>query len=154
MIIRKYQESDFNEIARLFYDTVHTINRKDYSEEQLNVWADGQPDRNKWNSSLLEHLCIVAVIDGQIAGFGDIDKSGYLDRLYVHKDFQGMKVGTVICDSLEQQAQGLTISVHASITALPFFMKRGYQAIKEQQVERRGIMLTNFICEKKTKKLH
>lgn len=23
-----------------------------------------------------------------IVGFGDIDKSGYLDRFYVHKDYQ------------------------------------------------------------------
>lgn len=37
MIVRKYQSLDCEEMAQLFYDTVHTINRKDYSKEQLDV---------------------------------------------------------------------------------------------------------------------
>lgn len=44
MIIRKYQSLDCEEMAQLFYDTIHTINRKDYSKEQLDVWADGKVD--------------------------------------------------------------------------------------------------------------
>ncbi|MBC5997650.1 GNAT family N-acetyltransferase [Romboutsia ilealis] len=39
MEIREYKTSDCNEIADLFYNTVHYINSKDYTEEQLNVWA-------------------------------------------------------------------------------------------------------------------
>lgn len=41
-----------------------------------------------------------------------------------------------------------TIVTHASITARPFFEKRGYRVVKEQQVERRGIRLTNFVMKK------
>lgn len=37
MIIRKYQPSDCKELADLFYNTVHTVNAKDYTKEQLNV---------------------------------------------------------------------------------------------------------------------
>lgn len=44
MLIRNYQPSDCKEIAELFYNTVHTINAKDYTKEQLNVWATGQVD--------------------------------------------------------------------------------------------------------------
>ena len=31
----------------------------------------------------------------------------------------------------------------------PFFEKRGYRVVKEQQVERQGILLTNYVMEKK-----
>jgi hypothetical protein len=31
----------------------------------------------------------VAVVNNKIAGFGDITMDGYLDRLYVHKDYRG-----------------------------------------------------------------
>lgn len=44
MIIRKYQQKDCKEITELFYNTVHTVNSKDYSEEQLNAWATGKVD--------------------------------------------------------------------------------------------------------------
>lgn len=147
MILRKYQPADCRELTELFYRTVHIINAKDYTEEQLNAWADGQADLEKWNKSFLEHYSIVAEEEGRIVGFGDIDQTGYLDRLYVHADYQGRGIATAICEQLEQTVRGRLVT-HASITAKPFFEKRGYQVIKEQKVERKGIFLTNFVMEK------
>lgn len=143
MIIREYQSSDCEELTKLFYNTVHTVNAKDYTEEQLDAWATGQVDLNKWDQSLREHYSIVAVENEMLVGFGDIDKSGYLDHLFVHADYQGKGIGTMICNRLEQAVSG-NIITHASITARPFFEKRGYRVVKEQQVERQGVFLTNF----------
>lgn len=147
MQLRKYKTSDCEQLAELFYNTVHSVNAKDYTEEQLNVWATGQVDLEKWNQSLQEHYSIVAVEDEVIVGFGDIDKTGYLDRLFVHAEYQGKGIATVICNQLEQTVKG-TITTHASITAKPFFEKRGYKVVEEQQVERQGIYLANFVMIK------
>ena len=149
MIIRKYQPSDCKELTELFYNTVHNVNAKDYTKEQLDVWATGKVDLEKWDESLQEHFSIVAVDDEIIVGFGDIDKTGYLDRLFVHASYQRKGIATAICNQLEQTVQG-DITTHASITAKPFFEKRGYKIVKEQQVERQGIFLTNF-CMKKSR---
>ena len=147
MEIRKYLESDCKILSELFYNTVHTINAKDYTKEQLDVWATGEVDLEKWNQSLKEHYSVVAVEGEVIVGFGDIDSTGYLDRLFVHADYQRKGIATAICNQLEQAVQG-NIVTHASITARPFFKKRGYTVVKEQQVERQGIFLTNFIMIK------
>lgn len=147
MLIRAYQSSDCTEMAELFYSTVHIVNAKDYTDEQLNVWATGQVDMEKWNQSFLKNFTIVAVEGKIIVGFGDIDGTGYLDRLYVHKDYQGKGIATAICSELEGKVQQ-TIVTHASITARPFFEKRGYKVLREQQIERQGIFLTNYIMEK------
>lgn len=143
MFIREYQSSDCEEIIKLFYNTVHTVNAKDYTKEQLDAWATGRVDLNKWDQSLREHYSLVAVENEMIVGFGDIDKLGYLDRLFVHEDYQGKGIGTMICNRLEQVVSGSVIT-HASITAKTFFEKRGYRVVKEQQVERKGVFLTNF----------
>ena len=135
MFIREYQSSDCEELTKLFYNTVHTVNAKDYTEEQLDAWATGQVDLNKWDQSLREHYSIVAVENEMLVSFGDIDESGYLDHLFVHADYQGKGIGTMICNRLEQAVSG-NIITHASITARPFFEKRGYRVVKEQQVER------------------
>ena len=148
MEIRMYRPSDCKILTELFYNTVHTVNARDYTEEQLNVWATGEVDLEKWNQSLQEHFSVVAVDNGTVVGFGDIDHTGYLDRLFVHADYQGKGVGTAICNQLEQAVQG-TIVTHTSITAKPFFEKRGYSVMKEQSVERQGIFLTNYRMEKK-----
>lgn len=147
MLIREYQESDCKEITELFYNTVHTVNAKDYTKEQLDVWATRQADLEKWSRSLTEHYSVVAIENNVIVGFGDIDKTGCLDRLYVHADYQGKGIETAVCNQLEQAVRG-DITTHASVTAKPFFEKRGYKVVKEQQVERQGIFLTNFCMEK------
>lgn len=149
VIVRKYEPSDCRELSELFYNTVHTVNARDYRKEQLSVWATGTVDLERWNKSFQDHYTFVAVDQGMITGFGDIDKTGYLDRLFVHKDYQRKGVATAICDKLEQMAQGDVVT-HASITARPFFEKRGYKVVKEQKVERQGITLTNFVMKKES----
>lgn len=149
MLLRKYTESDCKQLSELFFQTVHKINKKDYSKEQLNVWATGKVDIEEWNKSFLEHYTIVAVENNEIIGFGDIDYSGYLDRLYVHCNYQRRGIATAICNQLEKSIDTKVITTQASITAKPFFEKRGYRVIKEQQVERNGILLINYIMEKK-----
>ena len=147
MIIREYQQDDCKEITELFYNTVHTVNSKDYTEEQLTVWATGRVDLEQWDRSLQEHFSLIAVDEGKIVGFGDMDSTGYLDRLYVHKDYQRKGIATALCEALEKMVSGKIIT-HASITARPFFENRGYKVIAEQQVVRQNIPLTNFIMEK------
>lgn len=147
MQLREYITSDCEQLSKLFFQTVHSVNAKDYTKEQLDVWATGTVDLKEWDKSFTEHYTVVAIDNNIIVGFGDIDKTGYLDRLYVHADYQGKGVATAICNRLEQAVQG-TITTHASITAKPFFEKRGYKVVKEQQVERQGIYLINFCMEK------
>ena len=52
LTIRKYKSSDCGHLAELFYQTVHAVNAKDYSEEQLNAelekgYADMMAGRTK-----------------------------------------------------------------------------------------------------------
>lgn len=149
MVVRAYQSADCRALTELFYETVHTVNAQDYTRAQLDAWATGEVDLKAWDASLRAHYSLVAEADGLLVGFGDIDPAtGYLDRLYVHRNYQRKGVATALCDRLERAAAGKTIATHASITARPFFEKRGYRVIREQQVERRGVWLTNFVMEK------
>ena len=146
MQIRRYDPADLDEVAKLFYNTVHTVNAADYTPTQLDAWAPKAMDTSKWAVSLARNSAFVAVEDG-IIGFGDITADGYLDRLYVRADSIGKGVGKALCRRLES-AVGGDITTHASITARPFFEKMGYFVVKKQQVERSGVLLTNFIMKK------
>lgn len=132
LTIRKYNLSDCKENTQLFYDTVHSVNAKDYTKDQLDAWTSGSTDLDKWNDSLSAHDTYVAVKNGMIAGFGDIDKTGYLDRLFVHKEHQREGIAATLCDQLEQAVNADKITTHVSITAKLFFEKRGYKTLKEQ----------------------
>lgn len=147
LFIRPYQPSDLPEMAALFYRTVHEVNARDYTREQLDVWATGQIDEARWSRSLQEHISLVAVSGGLIVGFADMDPSGYLDRLYIHADHQHRGIATALCDRLEAGVTG-DISTHASITARGFFEKRGYLVLREQQGVLQGVPLTNYVMLK------
>lgn len=149
--LRPYSPADITAVTGLFYNTVHTVNRRDYTDIQLDAWADGNIDLDKWNSSFQSNITVIAEIaeaNSIIVGFGDITHDGYLDRLYVHKDYQHIGIATAICDYLESRTDSDKIITHASITARPFFEKRGYVTVKEQQVIRHNVALTNYIMEK------
>lgn len=134
----------------------YRVNLADYTQDQVNAWAAGKVDLEAWDRSFREHDTVVAVEGKEIVGFGDMDETGYLDRLYVHKDYQREGIATAICDALESAAVNrpgvVKITTHASITARPFFLSRGYRVMKEQQVERAGVLLTNYVMVKEMKK--
>ena len=44
MYLRRYRPEDCPSMAALFFDTVHTVNARDYTPAQLDAWADGTPD--------------------------------------------------------------------------------------------------------------
>ncbi len=147
--LRPYNSEDLPAILNLFYNTVHTVNARHYTPEQLSAWADGRPDALVWDTSLRAHHSLVAWLDGIIVGFGDMDETGYLDRLYVHADHLGQGIATALCDALEGASAASSFTTHASITARPFFERRGYRVVQEQQVERHGVLLTNYVMEKR-----
>lgn len=154
MKIRQYQSEDLPAVLNLFYTTVHTVNAKDYTAEQLDAWAPKDPDTKRWQETLLAHYSLVAEENGRLCGFGDIVPStGYLDHLYVAADCQRQGIGTVLCDALESQVSG-DLSVHASITAKLFFEHRGYVVVKRQEVERHGIVMVNFAMMKNVVSSH
>ena len=148
MRIRAYRPEDCARLAALFYDTVHTVNAADYTLEQRNAWATDSVDLVAWNASFLAHCTLVAEEEGRIVGFGDMEESGYLDRLYVDKAHQNRGIATALCDALEGTVRAERFCTQASLTALRFFAGRGYRVVRAQQVRRGKVLLPNYVMEK------
>lgn len=151
--VRKLIDSDIGACIKLFYDTIHAINTRDYSLEQVNTWAPDNIDINnqRWQL-LLENISFVAELNKELVGFIDMTCSGYLDRLYVHKDYQGKGIATVLLHQVEKSAREKEISeisTEASITAKPFFESRGFDCCVEQKKSINGIQFINYLMKKK-----
>lgn len=146
MTIRRYRQEDCEALAELFYKTVHSVCEQDYTARQRWAWAQGREGLKARAAELAGQTTLVAQSDGEIVGFGSIDGTGYLDLLYVRYDFQGRGVATALCDELEKGFS--VVETHASVTAKPFFERRGYTVIRPQEVIRCGVALKNFVMKK------
>jgi putative acetyltransferase len=149
--IRDYKHDDAVTIVRLFYDTIHSVNLRDYSTEQVQAWAPETPNPETWHNRMIAHHTLVAEQNGDLVGFAELEPEGHVDMLYCRSDILGRGVGRRLYAALEAKAIAMgfsRVSADVSITAQPFFTRCGFHVIQQQTVIRRGISLTNFKMEK------
>ena len=132
--VRRFRNSDANEVSALIIKTLRTTNSKDYSAEYIEndvkmFSPEGVIERAGWT-----HFYVVC--DGEtIVGCGAIgpywgkaDESS-LFNIFVLPEYQGKGVGRKIIETLESDDYFLRakrIEIPASITAYPFYKKMGY----------------------------
>lgn len=89
MELRRCRVEDLEEIRTLFTTTILTVNRRDYTDAQVRAWAGAAREFSRRQSFFLDLYTLVALEGTQLVGYGNIHESGYLDHLFVHRDYQG-----------------------------------------------------------------
>jgi putative acetyltransferase len=149
--IRTYRSTDLDQVVDLFSRAVREVNRRDYSAEQLAVWAPEPPDKAMWAERLASGGVFVCEGERGLTGFARIlrvaDGDGYLDLLFVHPEALGQGVGRVLMERVlawaaEQRLKRITSDV--SITARPFMEKQGFTVVAAQTVSRGKVEFRNF----------
>ena len=129
--LRKLEEKDVYEMQELFRSTVLNVNLGDYTEEETADWAS--------------------------CGYSSMNAGGYLHSMFVHKDWQGRGVATRLLAEVEDIAgrYGVgEITSEVSITARPFFERKGYEVVTAQKRKANKLELTNFVMRKFLVKRH
>ena len=144
--LRPYRDGDTPALITLFRETIHGVARRDYSPAQLSAWAPAEIDEALWAERQAENDTLLAEIDGKPVGFAELTADGHLRMLFVHKDHQGAGIASALLTAMEDRARAgghATMSTDASLTAQPFFARRGFRRMKEQVAERNGQKLRN-----------
>ncbi len=151
MLIRPYTPSDATSLLSLFRDTIRRVNARDYTPEQIRAWASDEIDPGHWAMRFEGRFVVVAILDGQPAGFAELESSGHIDRFYVAADHQRQGIGAALWSAIEKEARlhGYSrLFLEASLTARPFFESRGCRVIAPQVVTCRGEKFLNFRMER------
>lgn len=149
--VRSYKEADALVLLKLFCDTIHIVNSKDYSPDQIQIWGNFDKKKERWKESFQNKDIFICESNHQIVGFCELEPSGHIDRFYIAHTHIGKGVGKILFHTLKEKALtlGLTsLSVEASITARPFFEKMGFSLVKEQVVYVEDILFKNFIMSR------
>jgi putative acetyltransferase len=101
--VRKFRKGEEIELWKLFYNTIHNVNIKDYDENQIAAWAPDDPDLNIVFQKFRDINPFVVIKEGKIIGYADIQSDGYIDHFYCHHEFQGQGVGSTLFSVLEKE---------------------------------------------------
>lgn len=146
------EDKDIPEMQELFRSTVLNVNIRHYTKEEVEDWASCG-DSVEHLKELLSHNHFIGAFDeaSRMVGFSSMNKDGYLHSMFVHKDWQGKGVATQLLSEVEHIARqwGVAeITSEVSLTARPFFEKKGYEIVKIQKYRANKLELTNFVMRK------
>lgn len=147
MKIRRYHLGEEHTLWLLLYNTVHKVNKRDYSQAQIEAWAPSTFDFPQWKKRLFKTNPFVAEQNGKLVGFSELDQNGHIDCFYCAHNWQGKGVGSSLLKTIEEEASKQSISclyVEASITAKGFFETKGFSIVGKQVVSLRGEQFTNY----------
>jgi len=147
MEVRKLKEGEETELWELYYNTIHNVNIRDYDENQVEAWAPSDFDINIAIQKFRDIAPFVAIKNGRIIGYGDIQPDGLIDHFYCHYEYQRQGVGNALITVIEKEAEKngiLRMYSNVSITARPFFEAKGFSVEKEQVVKLRDQEFINY----------
>ena len=134
MQIRRFQETDANEVSNLIAKTLRITNSKDYSSEYIEndinlLTPEYLIQRSQWT-----HFYVVCDEDiiigcGAIGPYWGKQDESSLFTIFVLPEYQGKGIGRKIIETLESDEfflRAKRIEIPASITACQFYRKMGY----------------------------
>ena len=138
----RYREQDAESIVGLIRRNFLEVNVKDYGEDAMNKLA--QHHDVNWFKGVASYANVyVFCIDEEVIGVGAI--SGFwgsltesiLLTIFVQPEYHGQGIGTLIIQTLEEDdlfQRADRVEIPASITAVEFYRKQGYDYKNGQKV--------------------
>jgi len=132
--VRRFQNSDAEEVSALIIKTLRTTNIKDYSTEYIenDVKAfspEGVIARAGWTHFYVICHNVKIVGCGAIGPYWGKEDESSLFNIFVLPEYQGKGVGRKIIEVLEKDEfflRAKRVEIPASITACEFYKKMGY----------------------------
>ena len=134
MIIRRFKVEDSIELASVIAKTLRITNIKDYSKEYIEndisfLTSEKLIERSKWTNMYVACDGDMIIGCGAIGPYWGKEDESSLFTIFVLPEYQGKGIGRKIIETLEQDEYFLRakrIEIPASITAVNFYIKMGY----------------------------
>lgn len=134
MVIRRFENADAQQTFEMIAHTLRTVNSKDYPPQYIEDTVKQLMPAVLIERRSTSHMYVICDDDkiiscGAIAGFWGSETESILLTIFVHPDYQGKGIGRKLIETLESDEYFLRarrIEIPASITAVGFYQKMGY----------------------------
>ena len=149
--LREFRLGDEASLHAVFESAIHEVAIRDYTQEQVDAWAPRDWNRAAWATRMQGIAPVVAVRDGAIVAYADVQSGGYIDHFFVAAVAGGHGIGGMLMRRIHERAAELAIAVlssDVSLTAQPFFAHFGFTVVEHRVVDIRGVELRNASMRK------
>ena len=151
MKIRRFSNGDEISLFSVFLSSVHTLASHYYTQEQIDAWAPTDIDPEQWANHMKELRPFVVEVDGEIAGYADVQPNGYIDHFFVSGTYPRQGVGTLLMNRIHEEARqrGMgELTSNVSKAAEAFFLRHGFHVVERGFPVCRGVTLQNALMRK------
>ena len=136
MIIRLINENDYKKVAEMIANSVsNSAFARFYPSQSIeyikaSLDEEGVKKRASWTHFYIIEEAGQIVACGAIGPYWDSEVESSLFNIFVDKKFQGQGYGRKIIETLEKDEyfkRATRIEVPASMSAIPFYRKMGYE---------------------------
>ena len=154
MPVRPFKPEDAPKLAQIFYSAIHEIASRHYSKEQIDAWAPGVPDADRFLTRGTDGRIFLVATDerDEPIAYGDLEADGHIDHLFCRPDVAGKGVAAELFQQLEAVAKRRRIEllyVEASEPARKFLAKHGFMEVARRELQLSGVPIHNFRMEKR-----
>ena len=151
MKIRRFSNGDEISLFSVFLSSVHTLASHYYTQEQIDAWAPTDIDPEQWANHMKELRPFVVEVDGEIAGYADVQPNGYIDHFFVSGTYPRQGVGTLLMNRIHEEARQRGIgelTSNVSKAAEAFFLRHGFHVVERGFPACRGVKLQHALMRK------
>src|SRR5215813_1843979 len=138
LTIRKAREEDCDSISGVHVRAVRAIPAGYYSPEEIEAFAAPRPVE-RYREFIQTRDAYVALSGDVIVGFGILNReTAVIEAVFASPEGKGQRVGLTLLQTLEELARSLeikTLSLNASLNAVGFYLKAGYEAQEESNYQ-------------------
>jgi putative acetyltransferase len=152
--IRDYRPEDAQDLAALYVRSVRELGARDYSPEQIEVWAGLAPSAERLDALMADGRIrlVFAGSRNEPLGFADLEPDGHIHFLYCAPEAASTGAAGALLDEAERRACSAGVSrlyVEASERAKGLFLKHGYTVQERRDFEVNGVPIHNWAMEKR-----
>ena len=137
MNLRQITTKDQLELKKVYFDSIQSLNKKIYSQEQKTAWSSQAWNNINFDKTINEGKGWVLSKQGMIIAFATRYPDNRISLFYCRGKYQRNGYGTKLLHKLEDEArkEGLNyLLTEASLISYKLFLKNEWEIVRKEKV--------------------
>jgi putative acetyltransferase len=151
--VRRYRPADAAAIAAIYVESVTGLGHRGYSPAQVAAWAGNARDAEEVALWAGDGRIVLVATDGhdRPVAFMDVEEDGHIDMMFCSPGWSGKGVASALFGKIQDEARRRgagRLYAEASEVARPVFSHWGFDLLRRNDFEVKGVAIHNYAMEK------